>query len=251
MNPRALAKPVLITAVLAVVGVIASRSTVHLILDGADGTALWSANEAYVFVDTRHIGHRVSYLRFPWFIFKNYLGGIEDPDDDVDSLAVIRLTTSGAERHTVAFDGRIPGSHPSDYTPRKGHIYFYYLALGGLSFWAGDHIEAATQEERQTFYGKGLTEKDFDTAWSKRTFGVAPGSANSTFSVHIGDNLEISVRSQTAFTGSGKISIDLRHPGKNPEAVWVHATHWGIISRAEYQCVFYEGAGRRNNSVGR
>jgi hypothetical protein len=249
MTLRSVAKPALITAILAVVGVVAARSTVYLILDGADGTALWSAKEAYVFVDTRHIGHRVSYLRFPWFLVENYLGGIEDPDDDLDSLAVIRVSTSGVERHVVTFDGRTPGSHPTDYTPRKGHIYLGYLALGGLSFWAGDHLEAATQEERKSFYaegGRALTEKDFDSGWFKRTFEVAPGSASYAFSMDIGDNLKVSVWSDTALTGSGKISIDLRRPAKNPEAVWVHATHWGIVGRVEYQRVFHEGPSRNN-----
>ena len=246
-------KLALITAILAVAVVIAARSKVYLLLDGSDGTVLSSANEAYVFVDTRHIGHRVSYLRFPWFLVENYLGGIEVPDDDLDSLAVIQVTPSATERHTVTFDGRIPGSAPTDYTPRKGRIYVSYLALGGLSFWAGDHFEAATQEERQSFYAEGgrkLTEKDFDTGWSERNFSVSPGSGSSEFSIRVGDDLELLTRCHTAFTGSGIVSISTRHRGKNPELVWEHATHWGIVGRTEYQSVFHEGAGR-NNPVGR
>src|ERR1700689_1799492 len=117
---RSLPKRALITAILAVVVVIAARSTVYLLLDGSYGTVLSGANEAYVFVDTRHIGHRVSYLRFPWFLVENYLGGIEVSDDDSPSLAVIRVTPSGVERHTSTVGNREPGSEPTSYAPRKG-----------------------------------------------------------------------------------------------------------------------------------
>lgn len=248
MALRSLVKLALIIVVLIAVATVAAKSDVFLILDVADGTVLCAANEVYVLVDTRHLGHRVSYLRFPWFLLKNYLGGIEDPDDDLDSLAVIEVTPSKVERHTVTFEGRIPGSAPTDYTPRKGRLYLYYQALGGLSFWAGDHIEPARQEERQSY--RGFTEKDFDAGWTKRTFGVAPGSASSTFSIPIGDSLDLLVNSHTTLFGSGTVSIEILRPGKSPEVVWDHATHWGIVGRTEYQSVFHEEA-RRNRSVGR
>jgi hypothetical protein len=237
MTLQPLAKLGLIT-ILAVVATFAAKVDIFLILDGADGTALLSANEVYVFVDTRHIGHRVSYLRFPWFFVKNYLGGIEDPDDDTRSLAVIRVTPSVVEHHTLTVGNREPGSEPKSYAPRKGRIYVNYPALGGLCFWATDHFEAATHEDRQGFYGQRLTEKDFDTGWSERTFGASPGSAGSAFSVRVGDSLDLSVKSHTTFTGSGRISIEILRPGRNPERVWEHATHWGIVGHAEYQSIF-------------
>jgi hypothetical protein len=250
MTLRAMAKPVLTAMILLVAAMLAAKADGFVIFAGADGTALWSANEAYVFVLTRHIGHRVSYLRFPWFLVKNYLGGIEDPDDDSRSLSVIRVTPSVVERHTVAIGNREPGSEPKSYAPRKGRIYVNYPALGGLCFWAADHFEAAAQEERRGFYGQGLTEKDFDTGWSERTFGVAPGSASSTFSVRVGESLELSVNSHTTLMGAGTISIKVLRPGKNPEVEWDHVTHWGIVGRTEYQSIFHEGAGL-NNPVAR
>jgi hypothetical protein len=86
---------------------------------------------------------------------------------------VIRVTPSAVERHVLKLDEREPWTGPGWYTPKRGHIYENYPALEGLCFWAGDHFEPATQEERRGFNGvDGLTEKDFDSGWSSRAFGV-------------------------------------------------------------------------------
>src|ERR1700733_2772274 len=95
----------------------ATRSHVYMILDGGDGRVLWNANEAYLFIGVRHIGHEVNILRFPWFLAKNYLGGVEDPDNDRGSLDVIHVTSSGIEHHVGNVEYSPPGSGPDMYTP--------------------------------------------------------------------------------------------------------------------------------------
>jgi hypothetical protein len=236
---RGLAKSVLIVATIVVMVVIAARSTVYVAFERGDSTALWNAHEAYLFVGARHFGHRVSYLQFPWFFTKNFLGAVES-GDDVESLAVIHVTPSGVERHALSVEDAGPGGAPGYYAPRGGRIYTIYPARGGICFWAGDRFVAATPEEQQGFNGiEGLGEKHFDEGWSQRRFAVGPGEWDAAFSTQLDDNLKLVVNSSTTVFGYGTISVDLRRPDQKREAVLELHTRWGFVSKSEYERTFY------------
>ena len=213
-----------------------------MILDSGDGTVLWNAKEAYLFLGVRHVGHNMNYLRFPWFLAKNYLGAVEDTADDRGSFVVIRATSSGIERHALKRDYLRPGSGTDMYTPLEGQIYANDPELGGLCRWAGDHFEPATPEERHKFDGiNHLTNKDVDhteDGWSKHSFAVGPGDINDTFRIDVGQRFTISLSDQAAKDGDRAFSIDLLRPGHAPERIWNRDLHWGRVSKEEYQRVF-------------
>lgn len=236
------------TAVLAaaiavlLLSVVAPISKVHLLLDGGGGTVLWNDNEAYLFIAIRHLGHEVNVLRFPWFYAKNYLGGVEDPDDDLGSLDTIHITSSAIEHHVQRIDYNPPGSEPEMYTPLEGHIYVNYPARGGLCRWVGDHFEPATASERQRLDEIAhLTNKDVDhgeNGWSKRSFQVSPGDSDDTFTVEVGNYFRLSASDLGAKNGDRILSINLLRSGHAAEKIWDAHLHWGMVNKAEYEHVF-------------
>jgi hypothetical protein len=241
MRPKTIAAITIAIAVL-VASAVAGRSNVYMVLDGGDGRVLWNANEAYLFFGVRHIGHEVNILRFPWFLAKNYLGGVEDPGDDRGSLDVIRATSSGIEHHVQSVEYSPPGSGPDMYTPLEDRIYVNYPARGGLCRWAGDHFEPATPEERQRLDNIGhLTNKDIDhgeNGWSKRSFQVEPGDPNDTLTIEVSNNFRLSASDLGAKNGDRILSINLLKSGNAPEKIWEVNLHWGKVSKAEYERVF-------------
>jgi hypothetical protein len=217
----------------------AASSHVYLILESSGGTALWNANEAYLFIGVDLIGHRVNGLRFPWFLVENFIAGPEDQDDRRIYLAVIRVTPSAVERHVLKLDEREPWTGPDWYAPKRGRIYANYPALGGLCSWAGDHFEPATQEERRGFNGiDGLTEKDFDSGWYSRGFGVGPGYSRLTLTVETPDSSGLSVNSAEAAAWHSSLSINVLRPRHPPERIWNRGLRWGIVRPSEYRLAF-------------
>jgi hypothetical protein len=195
-----------------VVVILAATFHVYAVDEGAGGLLMWSRTEAYLFVQVSRRGYYASLLRFPWVLFKTFvIGGfaaVELTDDERASLVVIRVTDSGAERHVVKLNreeagGR--GGDPSKYTPLEGRIYAYcpwvigtFMQDGhaagndmdhGLCWWAGDHFEKATDEERRRLDGiKRLTTTDFSGVWSRRVFVAGP--AHSNFTAAVGDQFK-------------------------------------------------------------
>jgi hypothetical protein len=235
------ASAIIILTILAVAAIF----HVYVNLEDSGITALWNDNEAYFFIGTRSIGHRVNLLRFPWFLAKNYLGAIEDQDDLRGSSDAIHVTSSDVEHHVVKIEDRGPGSGADMYTPLENRIYVNYPTLGGLSRWTGDHFESVTQEDRQRLDGiNHLTNGDIDhgaNGWSKHSFGVEPGNLYSSFTIEVGNDFKLRLNDQPASMGSRTFSIDVLRPGRAPERIWNRNLHWDIVSRAEYQHTFYGG----------
>jgi hypothetical protein len=232
------------TAIVVVIGAVVTAARLHvfLILDGSGGTVLWNAEEADFFIGIRHIGQEVNCLRYPWFLAKSYLGGVEDPDNDRGSLVVIRVTSSAVERHVQKLSYDPPGSGPDMYTPLEGHVYANCPELGGLCRWAGDHFEPATPEERQRLDDIGhLTNKDIDhgeNGWSKRSFQVGPGDSDNMFTIEVGNRFRLSASDLGAKNGDRILSIDLLRAGHGPERIWDVDQRYGRVSGSEYQRVF-------------
>jgi len=235
----AIAAAILVTAV-----VTAARFNIYLILDGSAGTVLWNAEEADFFVGIRHIGHEVNSLRFPWFLAKNYLGAVEEPDNDRGSLVVIRVTSSAVERHVQKLSYDPPGSGPAMYTPLEGHVYANCPELGGLCLWAGDRFEPATPEERQRFDDIGrLTNKDIENradGWSKRSFQVGPGDSDDMFTIEVSNRFRLSASDRAGQNGDRILSINLQRPDRSSEKIWDVDQRWGTVNKKEYRHVFQD-----------
>src|SRR5271165_2370839 len=86
-----------IAIVILIVLVVPASFHVYLNFEEGGATVLWNGEEVYFFIGTGSIGHRVNLLRFPWFLVKNYLGAIEDPDDRHGSFDAIGVTTLDVE----------------------------------------------------------------------------------------------------------------------------------------------------------
>jgi hypothetical protein len=77
------------------------------------------------------------------FVFHGFLRraswAVEEPDNDPGALVVIRVTSSGIERHVQRIDFEPPGVSGM-YTLLKGRIYANWPALGGLDCAGGQVI---------------------------------------------------------------------------------------------------------------
>jgi hypothetical protein len=212
---------------------------VYLTLDGAHGTILWNANEAYLFIDIRRIGHEMSVVRFPLFWIASRLGVVSEANDESGRLVVIRVSGSEVNQHEQGISYRPPGAEPGQYTPRQGRIYANYPALGGLCFWSGDHFEPAPAEQRRGFNGiNGLTQKDFDLGWASREFTVGPGDADDRSTIDVGNNFRLVVSDLSAKDADRTLSVDLLRSGQRAARIWSVDLHWGRIRGMEYTRIF-------------
>ncbi len=191
----------------------AGNCGVHFCRSYASGTVLWHAGKAQVFVEVILEGHEVSYLRYPWFVIKEYFGAIEEADENRAHLVVIEATTSGVERHVLKLEDRRnggPGADPAKYTPIEGRIYASCPGSPGLCWWSGDHFEYATQEETRRLDGinrltVGDMGKDRD-GWSRREFGIEQHDYE--FTVTIGDEVGLSVHNIPANGATTRHCVD-------------------------------------------
>jgi hypothetical protein len=222
---------------------LAAPCRVYTIIDGAEGNVLWHSSEAFFFVGIRHIGHNVSCFRFPWFFAKGFLGGVEDPDNDMGELIVLRITSSGSVRHVQRIAYEPPGAAPGMYTPLDGRIYANYPALGGLCWWAGDHFEKATAEERQRLGGiSHLTNRVIEQSkdgWSKRLFGVFAGDSDNRFFIDVG-NFRVTTSDLGGNSNDRVLSINITRPKHDQERAWSVQLHSGSVIQSVYEQVFEE-----------
>jgi hypothetical protein len=204
-------------------------------------------------------------LELPWILFKQYvIGGfaaVELPEDDHAEIVVIHVNSSGVERQVLKLDrtedGR-SGPAPSKFTPLEGRVYAFYPKLigrfmydghmvgkdmdDGLGWWAGDHFEKATEEERRRLDGiKQLTTMDFDndaSGWSRRA--LVDGRDYRDFSVDVGDHFRILVNEFAKGAGNNTTSIELVRPERAPETIGNFRTYRGPVSRTEYKRIFQD-----------
>jgi hypothetical protein len=253
---------IIIAAILVALALVASFR-IYSIDESSFGWVMWNASEAYLFVQVSDLGYKASGLELPWILFKQLIGGFASvvlPEDDHAEIVVIRVNSSGVERHVLKLDrtedGR-SGPAPSKFTPLEGRIYAFYPKLighfmqdghmvgndmnDGLGWWAGDHFEKATEEERSRLDGiEHLTTTDFDNdanGWSRRV--LVDGRGNRNFSVDVGEHFRILVNYEFAKrAGNNVTSIELVRPGRAPETIGNFSTRQGTVSRSDYTHTF-------------
>jgi hypothetical protein len=201
---------------------------------------LWNQDEAYLFMSVARRGLHVSYLGYAGVIFREYLNGVREPDDERKSVVVIEITSSAVEQHVLEVADSTPGMDPGSYTPIEGRIYANYPGIGGLCRWDGDRFEPATGEEQRRLDGiNRLTSRDFDNVngWSKRTFVPAPSDYQ--FEVRLGEHGTLRIRNRRLDrAGNGGVSIDLQRPGQAPHRIWYLDGRPRTVSRIEYEQLF-------------
>lgn len=251
-------------AVAILVGLAATGSSrIYAISEGSGGFALWNASEAYFFVEVNYRGYNASGLQLPWIFFKGFIiGGLaaaEFPKDALAYLDVIRVNSSGAERHVLKLADRADGgagSDPKKFTPLEGRIYAscplligHFTQFGhevanspndGLCWWAGDHFEKATQEEGRRLGGiQRLSDTDFENdenGWSRRVFvAERPGRK---FTAIFGEKLRLSMTDGAKGIEAGAVSIELVLPGKAPERIADFESRDGVVTKSRYERTF-------------
>ena len=209
----------------------ASLNAYFIRIDGG-GDVLWNDKEAYLFIASNNLGHHVKWIGYPLLIVGEILGRIDPPDDSSGSMYVIRVTSSGVERHVFELTDRRPGSGPGWYTPIDGRIWANYPTIGGLCWWAGDHFEPATQEELQGLDGiNHLTNNVFKNknGWSEDSV------TGRNYTIKVGDQFELLVDGSEKY---GAISIDMRKQGREPTPVFNLDIRVGLATRSEYRRTF-------------
>jgi hypothetical protein len=243
--------------------VAAASCSLRALSGGSRGCLIWNNDEAYVFIEVADLGFRATGPRVPWVLFKrNVIGGFaayEPPVDQRAFLAVMRVTSSGVERHIMKLANRLdggPGSDPYGFTPVNGQIYascpwlirpvkYNGQLIGGdtddgLCTWTGDRFERATDSERRRLGGlKGLTETDFvrdSSGWSRRE--LVAGPSDRKFTITVGDEFRLSINVVAHGIERSTLSIDLSRPGKPSERIGVFDAHEGHVNKSEYDRVF-------------
>jgi hypothetical protein len=233
--------PTVAVITLALTLLVTAQFNVYLNFEDCGATALWNDQEAYLFLGRSSFGHRVSLLRFPWFLVKSRLGDVELPDDQHRAFDAIRVSSSGVDQHALDL-----GLDPADgfdlYTPLEGRIYANCPSLGGLCRWEGDHFASATPAEKDKFEGiNHLTNNNIYPSvngWSKRLFHVGPIDIDDTFQIDVGQDFRLVLSDLSGQNEDRIFSVDLQRPGKPTERIWSRNITWGRISKVKYQRVF-------------
>jgi hypothetical protein len=224
---------------IAAIGTIAS-SQVYFLREGAGGTLFCRAEEAYLFMDGTRRGYHFSYVKYPWIALGEFLHAPPFPDDRRVSDIVVRVTSSGAERHLVDF-GKETGNAARSITPFDDGFYAQCPGVI-LCKWTGNGFEPATEEEQRRHDGtkrlsQGNATSGTINGWSVYRVGFSPGDH---FEVQVGDKLVIAAKNQTADQGKhGWISVDLIRPDQPPERLYEVNGAPRRVSRSEYERSFH------------
>jgi len=203
----------------------------HVLRDeGGGGYILWKGDEAYLFMDDRPLGYRVSMLGYLLEPLREYFNAPVPSDDDKWHLAIIRITPAGVERHDQEPEIGIAG-----FTPIFGDIYAH--CPGGICKWTGSRFQLISEQEEQRIGGEGALKGEFTAVngWSKRGVrgsSIGDYASHYEFSINLDEQIKLLVR------GGNPVSVDVLRPDRAPERVWYHEQRTRRVSAAEYRQVF-------------
>jgi len=209
---------------------ILALTNVYFVQTGVRGDLLWSADEAYLFIDTYDMGWRTSWLGYGAAVIKQVFHVAVRYDDTRSSVMVVHFNSTGIRKDVVS-DRSL-----DFYTPFEGAVYAN--DSGTLLKLVGNRFEPASREEQQKFRDAKADSPPFFTnvnGWSKQLEALSgePGRA-STYPMMInGKAISLAVK----HIGSSEISVEL---------VEQQATHKILhmnqdvrrVSRHEYETIF-------------
>jgi hypothetical protein len=229
---------IIVGMIAAVVGWIAF-GTLYYIRDDSGGQLLWKSDEAYLFASVKRRGYRVRVLNFGWLALKEWLNVPPPlPTDQRVFLTVIRVSSSGIERHDhkVVEDGWYG---PDFFTPIGETIYAN--CQGILCKWLGDRFENATPEEQKNLDGINRLSSDSVESingWSKRGVGEVAGDFH--FSIEIGNGTRLRIQQGNVFrstTDSATVYLD--RTGQPSQQLWHVNGAPRRVTKREYEQVLF------------
>jgi len=127
----------------------ASLNAYFIRIDGG-GDVLWNDKEAYLFIASNNLGHHVKWIGYPLLIVGEILGRIDPPDDSSGSMYVIRVTSSGVERHVFELTDRRPAAD-------RAGIRRLMVGFGRITqqsaVSAGGRATTSSQQHRKSYKG--------------------------------------------------------------------------------------------------
>ena len=196
---------------------------------GGGGELLWnsSADQAYLFWEVNSRGYQVSYLEYPFQVFRDFFGLPRTPDDSHSYMAVWRITSTGIQNHIL-------DEKPLTFATPVGDS-IYANREGTLWKWSLDHFEPVTPEEQQEIGGtrrlSGLNVTDVDGWTTRRELG-SPGK-------EVGYEMKLGGKQIILVVDPGpkndKMSIDLIRSGQAPQRIWTMGETPRKVSKAEYK----------------
>lgn len=250
-------KKTIVIAFLLTTALVAATLNLYFLREYSGAVILWNSKQAYIFLGVDQEGVSISWLRYPWVLFKEYLRVSEPFNDSVGYLTVFEVSSSGTERHALKLEDRANGgiaSDPSRFTPLESRIYASCPRLlrnvvengrlissdSPLCWWASDHFEKATPVEQERLHGtERLTEGDMinGEGWSRRV--VPAGIDNLAFAIDVDDEFRLLIsNSKRPEVNGGTLSIDAVRPGASRERLATVTRRAGRVGKVEYERAF-------------
>ncbi len=217
-------------AVLVILVALASLK-VYYIRYGADGTLLWNASEAYLFINVGNLGYMLSYLEYPVEAVKEYFGDVGLPQNRRFAVVVLHISPESIQRWEVQ------DTSLDFYTPIDGVIYAN--KQGTLWKWSGTQFEPASQPEQERLEGiKRLSARPLNGAegWFKQNSILSRSEEQAEFAMELGGKpVKLMI---TRGYKSGSIVVDLVAPGIGSQRIWSLVQQPRRVSKSEYELAF-------------
>ena len=223
-------RTIVVVGVLIVLVALASQKT-YRIGESADGTLMWNADEAYLFLNVGYRGYRLNYVQTLLEMVREYFGAVRPPDDQSFWVEILRITPKAIEHHTEE------GKSLDLYTPFQGSIYANNQ--GTPWRWSGTRFEVPGPQEQKELDGiKRLSATDFSNSngWSKRGGILSRSEDEVKYNIVIGGKpLVLDVKRRSPETS---IDVRLLRPDGTADTVWYADLHPRKVRKEEYQPTF-------------
>jgi len=205
-------------------------TTYHVQVKSTRAQLLWSADEANLFVGTRLLGWRFSYLRLIGEFGLALVQTVTPPQQSKAKILMFRITPNGIERHLLDNADMV---WPA-FTVFEGRIHY-----GILWRWNGRQFDPVTPAQKEEYLAaKVVVDGDYSNlnGWSNYYFSPSPVPPG-------GLKYEITIGAQpmvlTVIGDTTRASaIELRRGDNPPEQIESLNEQPRSVNRAEYEGLF-------------
>jgi hypothetical protein len=226
--------------ILAALVVLPFAINAYFVRNEAGCSFIWNAKEAYLTVGESTLGYHVKLAGYPFEAGLALLWNVALPDDIHRSRTLVHVSASGVERYALHLSGDGNDLGPGVLTRRDGRLWANWPTHGGLCWWASDHFEPASKEQRSGDWLDYTNPRHQDEGWSFD--GVTAGAEyGRNVMIRLADDIELLVAGQGGKDGRGRLSVDVMQPGHEPVRLINIEVGAGRVSRSDYQRVFRHG----------
>lgn len=198
----------------------------HFILEGCDQTLLWTADDAYLFVDTTTFGYDFTYLGYALERVEEYFGAPGPSTHRNTKVTVIHITPTTIKRTTIE------NLSLDLYTATA--LGIFANRQGTIVRWSGTTFEPAPADQ-QVAFRKLLFEapREFEhrEGWSKKV-GLSGYDGENAYNLPLsGAPASLSVR---AFHGQDRIEFNLARSNQPVQQIHVCKQGPRHVSTSEY-----------------